>query len=425
MKLRRIFCLFEDDSHRLLFKNTLWMVAGEVGVRFLTLLLAVFLARYLGVLKYGELQFAFAFTALFQFSLDPGFNILLVRDVSRHHKIARKYVENGFLLKILLSILFYVVLSIFVFFMNKPLQVKWLVLLAGVHLIFFILADFLQVLFQSFERFNLRSYSRFLYVLVLILGCGYVILAKGSVFAFMFAYVIAALFTFIITLIMVQLKLLKFSLQFDVKFWKRTIPKLFPFACLVVIALIFGRIDMVMLSFLKGEEAVGIYAISFNLFASILLVPTIVMSAAYPSFSRFFKHERDTFHTLFGYYFWLILAMGGLLGLLMVVFANPLIWYVFGENFMASVPVFQVFGVCLLFGSILNYISHFFIISHQQNIYLKVSFIALVLTVLLNYLLIGKFSYLGAAFTMAAVQLYQIIVLMVIMYVKGFRIWES
>jgi O-antigen/teichoic acid export membrane protein len=375
-------------------------------------------------LGYGELQFAIAFASMFQFALDLGFNGLLVREVAADYGQARKYAENVLSIRIILALVCYAVLAILVVFINKPIEIKWLVLLAGIQLVFLTAIDFCSALFQAFDKVYLRAVMRLLYHLVLVIACVYIFIVKGGVRQFMEAYAFSAGVAFFVAFVVAQLKFTRFHLGFDFRFWKKIIAEMVPFASIAIVVTIYNRVDMVMLSFINGEEAVGIYAAAFNVYSALQLMPVLAISAGYASLARTFKHSISTFRLLVKHYFWVLLSVGVFAGLLTAIVAHPLVSYVYGEKFLASGYALQVFGACLLSGTLVYFLGTFFIIAGLQKWYLRVLIMALFLNIGLNYVLISRFSYLGAVVATLATQLYQVSMLLAISYFKGYRVWK-
>jgi O-antigen/teichoic acid export membrane protein len=418
------FLGMDSDLHKRVFRNTFFLVGSESAIKLIAVVLAIFIARYLGTLGYGELQFAIAFASMFQFAIDLGFNGLLIREIAADHNKARKYAENVLSLRVILALACYAVLAILVVFINKPVEIKWLVLLAGIQLVFLTAIDFCSALFQAFEKIYLRAVMRMLYHLVFAVACVYVFAVKGGVLQFMEAYAISAGIAFLAAFAVAQFKFTRFSFGFDFVFWKKIIVNMLPFASIAIVVTIYNRVDMVMLSFMNGEEAVGIYAAAFNVYSAFQLLPVLAISAGYATLARTFKHNLSAFRLLAKHYFWALFAVGIVAGIITAVIAHPLVYYVFGGKFLASGYALQVFGVCLFSGTLVYFLGTFFIITGMQKWYLKVLFMALLLNVGLNYVLISRFSYVGAVIATLATQLYQLSMLLAISYFKGHRVWE-
>jgi O-antigen/teichoic acid export membrane protein len=357
--------------------------------------------------------------------LDFGFSGLLVREVAGNYNLARKYVGNMLSMKIILAVLCYGVLGLLVILVNKPAEIKLLILIAGVQLIFITSIDFCAALFQAFDKIYLRAVMRLLYHSLLVIFCIFVFLSKGGVKNLLYAYAASAGLAFLVSFIVAQVKFVRFPLGFDFAFWKKIIIQIIPFALIAVISTVYSRVDMVMLSFLKGEAAVGIYAAANNMYAAVQMMPILAISGGYAVLARLFKQDNKKFKTLCMHYFWALLSAGFFLGLGCIVLARPIVHFVFGSKFAQSGPVLQMMGASLLVCTMVYFLSYFFSVTRMQNYLVRVLAMAFVLNVGLNYILIGKFSYLGAVAATVIAQFYQAGMLLAISYYKGYRVWKA
>ena len=93
--------------------NTFQRIAKNVSVLFLSQILSYILgfftlmysARYLGVEGSGTLSMALAFTGIFSVFMDLGLSTLTIREVARNKSLAKEYVSNITLIKIVLSLI--------------------------------------------------------------------------------------------------------------------------------------------------------------------------------------------------------------------------------------------------------------------------------------------------------------------------------
>ena len=109
--------------------NTLWLLLQRIGGRLLTLILMVYLARDLGSLQFGKFTFATSFALLFVTLSDLGITTLNIREVARHRAKGPEYVGSSATLKVLLSILTFLLIAISLTIMNVPFDTKVAVLL--------------------------------------------------------------------------------------------------------------------------------------------------------------------------------------------------------------------------------------------------------------------------------------------------------
>lgn len=418
------FLGIKSDLHKMLLQNTIWGVAGESISRLIAAVLVVFVARYLGALRYGEFQFAMSFCVLFIFLLNLGFPNLMIREIAREKSLVKKYVENLFVIKGVLAIVSFAVVAFIASLIDKPLHVKWLIVLAMLVVILMSFEEFIYCVFIAFDWMKVRAIGRIsLSILLLILGL-YAIFTDRGAEGIMLAYVFSAGIVAFALFVAVQILITRFFVQFDFRFWKEITIKMLPFGLFAFIFTVYSKIDMVMLSFLKGDEAVGIYAAGFNIYAALQMIPMLLVQAVYPTLSRAFVHSKMLLRKLYGQYFWIVLGLGSIIGLSLAILGKFIVVLLFGESFSATVHVVQYFGLSFIFAALLLFYSFFFASIDEQKTYLKVLVLGSLLGIILNYLFIPRFSYVGAVIGTVGAQIYNVAVLFFIMRKKGYRVFQ-
>ena len=94
-------------------KNTGVVFVGDIIFRTISLVVTLYLARYLGTVGFGKYSFVFAYLSFFLVITDFGLHTILVRDMSRDKSSAPKLIGNAYFIKLVLTV-FAVVLSVIV-----------------------------------------------------------------------------------------------------------------------------------------------------------------------------------------------------------------------------------------------------------------------------------------------------------------------
>jgi O-antigen/teichoic acid export membrane protein len=81
------------------FKNTAWLVSEKIIRIFSTLLVGVWVVRYLGPSNYGILAYAQSFVALFAVLSTFGFDNVVIRELTKDNAKIDKLVGTVFLAK--------------------------------------------------------------------------------------------------------------------------------------------------------------------------------------------------------------------------------------------------------------------------------------------------------------------------------------
>jgi O-antigen/teichoic acid export membrane protein len=120
-----------------------------------------------------------------------------------------------------------------------------------------------------------------------------------------------------------------------------------PFAGMLVLAILYFRIDVLVLQALRPEAETGLYAAALTLYTVAMLLPESALSAVYPRLARAFHAEREGF----GRGSWLaakLLAVGLVpVSVIAIALAKPLLDVVYGDRFTAAAPLLALLAASL------------------------------------------------------------------------------
>ncbi|MBS4015015.1 MAG: oligosaccharide flippase family protein, partial [Candidatus Latescibacteria bacterium] len=151
-------------------KNFVILFIGD-GLNYLLNFFAiVYLARVLEVSNFGKISFAFAFFSFGSFLTNLGLVSIGTRDIAQSLKtgersLQNKYINNVVTLRQVLAAIIFIVLMIIALVINKPYEVKLLIMLYGLSL--FPFALLLEWVFLGWEKMIYITISK------LILGTSY------------------------------------------------------------------------------------------------------------------------------------------------------------------------------------------------------------------------------------------------------------
>ena len=92
-------------------RNTIVVLAAKVVARLIALLTVIYLVNSLTADRYGSFTVLINLTAIASVVLDLGFNVLFVREGARHHDEIQRYLRNVMSLRLLMSIVAFLVLA--------------------------------------------------------------------------------------------------------------------------------------------------------------------------------------------------------------------------------------------------------------------------------------------------------------------------
>jgi len=378
-------------------KNSIWLLTANIVMKILSAIVIITLARKLGTESFGQYSFAIAFVGFFTLIATFGFDSLLIRDIAKNKEEVYKYVNNILTIKIVFGIIALIILFIVSQFINKPTYLIVAIYIFGIDIIVGGFSDTLRNIFQAYE--NMRFYAitniieKFLWAGLLLL----VIFMKTTLLNVALATLTSAFLGLLITYWLAKKNLVKISLETDWIFWKSIIIQALPFALTSLFSLINFKIDQVILSFMQSDIILGWYSAAYKIIDILALIPSLLLTALYPVFSRYHKENeillKKGFDLALRYV--IILAIPVVIGVFLV--ADKLILLLYGTEYFNSISVLRI----LIFISLISFINTpLFVmlnaIGKQKITMIYTAIIACVNTIM-NILLIPILSIKGSA----------------------------
>jgi O-antigen/teichoic acid export membrane protein len=387
-----------------LIKNSSLMTFSELSVQILSYFIIIVLAQQTGSYGLGQYSFVISFvTFMFIFS-DIGMSYLLVRDVSRDKRLAQKYFSNMLPIKSLLLVIAIIVTLVVTYIFGRDQTVVISILLFSLILFIDGFISLSKSIMQSFENFEV--YVKFtLLERIITFSIGIFILYQtGSLIGFfaamLFAYIIS--FTYILN---ATRKYVKLTWEINIALWKKIVRRSMPFWLTGLFMFIYFRTDTVMLGLLTSYNAVGYYNAAYKFIDLFVFLPGLLVVVLLPTMSSMFKKDAKRLRNMINVVFRYVLMLGIPLAAGTYLIAERLILFVYGESFLPhSALALQILAIAVLFifintllGNLLNAIG-------QQKKFLFAAVITATLNVILNFILILQYEYIGAAIATVATQ---------------------
>lgn len=384
---------------RRIAKNTLSLTAGELVSKAFLFFLTVLIARYLGSSELGKYSFAFSFTVLFYVLADLGLNKLALRNLPRDKSQLGNYLYNILAMKVVLSIITFLAIFFSINLTNQPQEVKVLVYLAGLYMI---ISESIATLFRNvFVSFERASFEAFVTIIekFIILILGYLALVKSyGLFWLFIAFLTGGIIRALLGIIII---FLKFRPKFRIipKSFLPLIKKAFPFCLTYLLATIYIKIDITMLSLMQGDAAVGFYTAAANIIFALVIIPAVFMRAVFPNMSRFYVTDKISFvkSCKLSLKYLIIVGLPIIFG--GIALAKPIIILVYTERFLSSVVAFQILLI-FLFLYFMKWALNIALYAANLEKQVALSYLfGLIVNIGLNFILIPKYSYVGAGIT--------------------------
>lgn len=380
-----------------IFKNFSYLTFGKIAGDFFNFILFVVISREFGQDGIGKYSFAFGLTAFFSILADFGLYDFSVKEISR----SRNSFEDK--LRVILSLRFFqclVMISILFMiipFLNFPGDSKTIIVIIGLYQIIYILIDGLAAVFVALEHMHIAgtisASSRIMTCLVGIL----VAIFSGNLVLSLLFFPIISIIQLIVLGGYVHKKVCRLGLILSRKKLIAVFKQTVPYGISDFFIQIYLRIDIVLIGFLVGEAAAGVYNVGYRVIFFLLFIPNFAGVSIFPTASRVFHNSRNEFNKLYNNAINSMILIGLPVSAGLWLIAPQLIIMIFGKNFVESVTILRILSGLFMLKCVGSIMGIFMMSSDNQNEYAKNQVIITVFSFIANFILIYLYGIEGAA----------------------------
>jgi len=409
-------------SLKTIVKNMSVLLVSDIIRYSFSFLFIMYIARYLGTEGFGLLSFVIASMGILGVVADLGMNSLMVRNVAVDRSLAGKYLGNVLLIKMILSLLIFVTLFTVIIVGSYPSETVWVVFFIGLSVILSIFTGVFTNVFQSFEKMQYLAIGDIVRSVLMLVGAFFIISLGESVVVLASVYFYANLVVFVYSVFVVLWKFARPRIEFDWRFWKKIFRDSLPMGGMAICFLIYFRVDTVMLAFMKGDVAVGLYNAAYRLTDATMVIPALVMTVVFPVLSRYHEQGRGIFLQVYEKSFKFLLYGGLLMAVMVTLLSYPIIGVVYGDAFLESAGALQIliWAAAALFLS--NVLGSVLVAANKQMFGLYINLATIFINVFLNLGMIPFYGFIGAAITTVVSEIINIIICMYYLEKHGYPI---
>ncbi|MEH1919034.1 flippase [Nostoc sp.] len=393
------FSKFKSRSGlRAIVANTGWLFADRILRMGASLVVGVWVARYLGVKQYGLFNYALAFVALFSPIFTLGLDDVVVRHLVRQSSNKEEILGTTFWLKFLGGIASVLLAVSTMFFLGEHETLKiWLVAILGIAGVFRA-SDTIELWFQSQVQSKytvIAKNSAFLLNTLIKIA---LILTKAPLLAFALVTLAEFAMSAIGLLIVYQVKgsslwLWRWSIASAKTLLKESLPLIFSGFAIMI----FMRIDQVMLGQMIGDSEVGIYSAAVRVSEIWYFIPGAIVSSVAPAIYAAKEKSESLYYQRIGQLLSLMTCISLAIALPMSFLSDKIIMVMFGSGYAEAGPILAVHIWTSLFVFMGLATSPWFIAEGLNHVSLGKTLFGAILNIILNLLLIPKYAGLGAA----------------------------
>lgn len=328
-------------------RNATWLFSGQTLTRLIGFALGTVIARRFGAAQFGEYMFVMTYVMYFAFIADAGLGRYLIRDASREPGRVHEFLAKVGALRLVLALAVYALLLIIALITRADGERLAFIAIAGTGLFCGAISGALASIFNARERMHISATFSVLSTLTTAL---FVLAALAAGLGLPGVFVGAALANLPPLLYLLLLWRRDEGmprLAVDLAFWRTALRRSFPYALLGVIGLVYFRMDSLLLTWIKGTEANGIYTAAYRLLDAATDLPGVIVAAMFPTLSRLHVESKAKVRTTYLGAMALLAALGVPVLVVMLVFADPIVTLLYGDDFARSVVVLRILAVAV------------------------------------------------------------------------------
>lgn len=386
------------DRSVTILKNASIVTLGSIALKLINFIYNVAVVRQLGDAGYGQFATVVNFVGLFAIFAELGISQYVMREVARWPEKSNQLFWNLVSIRLVLAGVGVIGITLAGMAYGYPPEI-----VAGITLYAF---TFAWAALQAPVEAILTANEKFNYVTIMsIIGqistitLGAFVLYNDWGFMALIGVGLLAMAppTFLGIWAVRRHRLLKRPLVLTPRDWPAMIRKGLPFGFISLSLTIAFTVDSVMLSRVEPAEVVGWYNAAYNLARSLLFFFSGVSVAMVPTLSRAYLHDTALVHRWYYRSVKIIMLMGLPIAVGGTLVALPLLTFLYGEQYLPAVLAFQiiVWDVPLLLFT--SFCGNMTTVIGAERSAARIYFTAAMANVILNLLLIPRFSLYGAA----------------------------
>ena len=384
-------------------RNLGWLVFDRVFRLGVSFVVTLWLARYLAPELFGVYNYAIAFTALFSVVATFGLQSVVVQYLVDKPDQQNFTLTSAFAIQLAGGVIAFI-LSVLVAFNlvgNEPTVLVAVLLLSTINLFRF--SDTVRYYFESrVQSKRIVVTENLVFMLIVLLRIAMILLELPLIY-FVALLVLEGVLTTLAFFCLFGTQKLK-ALRFDNSNFLSMLKVAWLLALSVGAAMLYMRVDQIMLASLLNQEAVGIYSAAVRISEIWYVFPAVIVGSVFPRIIRELRidaaranRQLDVLLTAFS-----IVSIS--VGLLVGSYSTEIIVFLFGEDYRASASVLSihVWSSVFVFSGILG--SRWLVAMDMQKVLLVSTLIGVVANIAMNYLMIPVYGVEGAAWATLVAQ---------------------
>lgn len=378
-------------------KNAVFGIAASVigGVVYLATILTI--AHKVSVVEFGKYSFVLAFAMFFQLVADSGLPRMMIREIAKDPKSVGPLTGAAAALIWVVSAVVILIVALICPFLHFGTDVK----IAALVMSFATLATFhaagYSAVLRAFED-NELNYIGFILQKILLLAFILVTLKlKMGLLGFVGAHLLSNILLWNFYHFVVSKFYTKISLRVDLPLWKSLLISALPMGGGVMLRQLALQLDIIVMAWLTNLTTVGLFSGPYRISMALRTIPQTLSLPLYPLYSRTAHLSPQRFAEVYQQSMKFFALVSIPFAAFFVTWSKPILHLALGDKFIPALPAMQLLGVGLVPFFLSTLFQYLFAALDEQKRFFLSTCIGSGLRIILLFLLIPRFGFVGPA----------------------------
>ena len=396
-----------SETKQKVVRNLFWAVTGKVVTLLGSLLVGIFVARYLGPEQYGLMNYVVSFVALFQVFASFGLDNIEIREESKCKGTGEKgrvpgveantILGTAFGLRLIFAAITMLLVILIAWLFEADTFTKWMITLYSLSMIM----NTFGVIRNYFTSIVWNEYIVKTEISRTIIGAliKVILLLLHAPLAW---FIAATLFD---TILIAGGYLLSYRKQiasprlwtFDLPTAKYLIRESVPVLLSGAAVVFYQRIDQLMIGNMIDNESVGYYSVAGSFIAILGFIPSVLSQTITPILVQLFGTDKEQYKQKAQLFMNVTIWLCVLMCIAVCLCAYPLIRYTYGIQYLPAVSILRVAVFREIFLAQSQVTGSMILSEHIQKPVAWRNIIGCFVCIGLNVLLIPRYGAMGAA----------------------------
>lgn len=382
-----------------LLRNSSALLIANLATSVAHYAMLIIIARGLGSDAFGSYIFGTTFSALFVTIPNFGLDRIVIREVSRKHQSASQYLVAAGVLRLVLAVIALLSASAIAYISGYSPDTRRITFILGIALTINLFSELLRSLFFAFQAMPSEAFVRSIGRIITVLVVAIAVYLTADIVVVSWLIVGAALLE--VALYGTAL-LLRFNLPplvFHPDLCRSLIRAAFPLAMSTILVTMYFRVNVIILTTLKGEVVAGWFGAAFTFLQLSQFISAAIIGATLPALSQQHFQAPQRLHQslekVSRYLLLLVLPFAVLLSYA----AYPVIVLMYGPGYEQSAQALQILVWASIFMFLGSLYATVLIAAGTQGRIVGIYAVATIISIGANLVLIPQFSVVGASFS--------------------------